>query len=121
MPDVYRFGSVEVHPAQRQVLVEGQAVVLGARAFDVLIALIEWRDRLVTKDELLDRVWPGLVVEENNLPVQISALRRTLGASSIATVPGLGYRFARVLNDVAAPAPHAGTGATSSPDRKSVV
>ncbi len=115
MPDPYRFGSVEVRPAQRQVLVQGQAVVLGARAFDVLIALIEWRDRLVTKDELLDRVWPGLEVEENNLQVQISALRRTLGASSIATVPGLGYRFARVLNDVAAPAPHAGCEATSSP------
>ena len=71
---------------------------LGARAFDVLQALIERRERLVTKDELLDLVWPGVVVEENNLQVQISTLRKVLGPQSIATVPGRGYRFTAALN-----------------------
>ena len=90
----YRFGSVEVRPVERKVLVEGREVVIGSRAFDVCIALIEHRDRLVTKDELLDLAWPGLVVEENNLQVQVSTLRKILGADVVATVPGRGYRFA---------------------------
>ncbi len=53
----------------------------------------------VGKAELLDLVWPGLVVEENNLQVQISALRKVLGPAAIATVPGRGYRFAVATND----------------------
>ncbi len=88
------FGRIEVRPAERVLRVDGQAVVMGARAFDVLLALIERRDRVVTKNELLDLAWPGLVVEENNLSVQISALRKALGAGSIATVTGRGYRLA---------------------------
>ena len=68
-------------------------MALGARALDVLLALVERRARLVTKEELLELAWPGLVVEENNLQVQISALRKILGAEAIATIPGLGYRF----------------------------
>jgi len=87
------FGSCEIRPAQRQLLVDGQPLTLGARAFDVLIALVERRERIVTKTELLDLAWPGLVVEENNLQVQISALRKALGASAISTVPGRGYQF----------------------------
>ncbi len=93
MAQSYRFGPVEVRPAERQLLVDGRPAVLGARAFDVLLALIDGRDRVVTKDELLDRVWPGLVVEENNLQVQVSTLRKILGAHSVATIPGRGYRF----------------------------
>ena len=89
----YRFGGVEVRPAERQIVVEGQPASVGARAFDVLMALIDRRDRVVTKDELLDIVWPGLVVEENNLQVQVSTLRKVLGARSVATIPGRGYRF----------------------------
>ena len=73
-------------------------MALGARAFGVLQALIEHRERTVTKDELLDRAWPGVVVEENNLQVQISTLRKLLGPQSIATIPGRGYRFAAVLD-----------------------
>ena len=92
-PDVFRFGRVEVRAPQRLVLVDGQPVPLGARALDVLFALIEGRDRVVAKNELLDQVWPGLVVEENNLQVQISALRKQLGRRAITTVPGRGYRF----------------------------
>ena len=93
MSTCYRFGRVEVRPAERQIVVEGQPASVGARAFDVLMALIDRRDRIVTKDELLDLVWPGLVVEENNLQVQVSTLRKVLGARSVATIPGRGYRF----------------------------
>jgi adenylate cyclase len=89
----YRFGRVEVIPASREARLDGVPVPLGARAFDLLVALIEHRDRVVPKQELLDRVWPGRVVEEANLQVQVSMLRKHLGAQAIATVPGRGYRF----------------------------
>jgi predicted ATPase/DNA-binding winged helix-turn-helix (wHTH) protein len=88
-----RFGRFELHPGSRHLLDAGAPAKLGARAFDVLLALAERRDRLVTKNELLDLAWPGLVVEENNLQVQISALRKLLGPHAIATIPGRGYRF----------------------------
>jgi predicted ATPase/DNA-binding winged helix-turn-helix (wHTH) protein len=92
------FGRFELRPASRELIADGQPTPLGARAFDVLQALIERRERLVTKNELLDLVWPGVVVEENNLQVQISTLRKVLGPQSIATVPGRGYRFTAALN-----------------------
>ncbi len=90
----HRFGRFEIRPAQRTLLVEGQAASLGGRAFDVLLALIERRDRVVASSELFELVWPGLVVEENNLRQQIAALRKVLGADSVLTIPGRGYRFA---------------------------
>ena len=93
----YRFGRFELHPATRQLLAEGQPAALGAKALDVLLVLIERRERLVTKDELLALAWPGVIVEENNLQVQISALRKLLGANMIATLPGRGYRFTAPL------------------------
>jgi len=99
----YRFGRVEVRPAERTLLVEGKAAHLGARAFDVLVALLDRRDRVVSKDELFDVVWPGLVVEENNLHVQISALRKLLGAEALATVAGRGFRFVAPVETVDAP------------------
>lgn len=92
-PAALVFGTVELRLAERVVLVDGQEVGLGSRGFDLLKALVTKRDRVVSKDELLDEVWPGLVVEENNLQVQISGLRRVLGARAISTVAGLGYRF----------------------------
>lgn len=87
------FGPVELRPQERRLLVNGQPQVLGARAFDLLLALALRRERVVTKSELLELVWPGIVVEESNLPVHVSALRKTLGAGAIATIPGRGYRF----------------------------
>lgn len=98
----HRFGRCEILSEQRQLLVNGQPVVLGARAFDLLLCLVELRDRVVGKDELMARVWPGLVVEENNLTVQISALRKLLGGDVIATVVGRGYRFTLPALDAAA-------------------
>jgi predicted ATPase/class 3 adenylate cyclase len=94
-----RFGNVELRPAERQLLLDGAPAHVGGRAFDVLVALIERRDRVVTKDELFALVWPGLVVEENNLQVHISALRKLLGAQAIVTMPGRGYRFALPVHD----------------------
>lgn len=78
---------------------DGQPTPLGGRAVELLMALAQRHGRLVTKAELLELVWPGLVVEENNLQVQISTLRKTLGAAAIATVPGRGYRFVLPLVD----------------------
>lgn len=95
--DPVRFGCFEVQPEARQLLVNGVPAKLGARAFDLLLALIERRDRVVSKDELLNLVWPGLIVEENNLQVHISALRKVLGSQAVATIPGRGYRFAAPL------------------------
>lgn len=100
----YRFANVELRPASRQLMVDGADAAVGARAFDLLVTLVEHRDRLLSKDELLDRVWPGLVVEENNLQVQVSTLRKLIGPKAIATVPGRGYRFVATLAEGAAPA-----------------
>ena len=80
------------------MLADGQPVAIGARAFDQLLAMVERRDRLVSKDEGLDLAWPGLVVEENNRQVQISALRKILGPGAIVTAPAIGYRFALELS-----------------------
>jgi len=98
----HRFGSFELQPDQRRLLVDGRPVAVGPRAFDVLLALVERPGQLVTKDELLDRVWPGLVVEANNLQVQISTLRKVLGPQAIATIPGHGYRWTLAVEDASA-------------------
>src|SRR5882672_12153820 len=70
-------------------------VELGGRAFDTLIALIDARGKVLGKDELMSRVWPDRVVEENNLPAQISVLRKVFGTDRhlIRTVAGRGYQF----------------------------
>ena len=88
-----RFGRFELQPSERRLLVDGESVPVGARAFDVLLALAERPDCLVSKRALMDLVWPGLVVQENNLAAQVSALRKVLGNDVIATIPGRGYRF----------------------------
>jgi predicted ATPase/DNA-binding winged helix-turn-helix (wHTH) protein len=102
------FGPFRLSRRRRSLATDAGPVALGARAFDLLTVLVDERGRLLSKHELLDRVWPGLVVEENNLHVQMVALRRALGAEQglIQTVPGRGYRFAGVLErqEVAAPA-----------------
>ena len=99
----YRCGAIVIDAGLRQVLVDGEPAKLGARAFDVLLALVERRGRVVGKRELLDLVWPKLVVEENNLQVQMVALRKLLGPQAIATIPGRGYRFVAPLEQIAAP------------------
>lgn len=95
----YFFDRIEVRPARRQVLANGQVAVLGSRAFDVLMTLIERRDRTVSKQELLDAVWSDSSVEEHNVVVQVGNLRRLFGAHTIATIPGRGYRFTATLDE----------------------
>ena len=90
----YRSGAIEIDAMQRRVLIDGVPAKLGARAFDVLLVLLERRERVVPKRELMDLVWPKLVVEEGNLLVHMVALRKLLGPHAIATIPGRGYRFA---------------------------
>jgi predicted ATPase/DNA-binding winged helix-turn-helix (wHTH) protein len=99
-----RFGSAEIRPGERQLLVDGKPAVLGSRAFDVLLALVERRERVVRKNELLDLVWPDTVVEENNLQSQVSQLRKLLGPQAIGTVPGRGYRFTATVDEGPSPA-----------------
>jgi DNA-binding winged helix-turn-helix (wHTH) protein len=99
------FGRFRVLLRQRQLLADGVAVELGTRAFDLLLVLVEADGSLVGKEELLSRVWPGIVVAEENLKVQVSALRKALGADRdvIRTEFGRGYRFTGVLcSDAAA-------------------
>jgi DNA-binding winged helix-turn-helix (wHTH) protein/TolB-like protein/Flp pilus assembly protein TadD len=92
------FGRFRLQPG-RQLLSDGEPVVLGAKPLNILSTLVEAGGDLVTKDELIERTWPGLVVEENTLQAHISAIRRVLGEDGrwIATVPGRGYRFAGPL------------------------
>jgi DNA-binding winged helix-turn-helix (wHTH) protein len=92
------FGPFHVVPSQRLLLEGDQPLRLGSRAFDILVALVERAGQLVSKDELRNIVWPGTFVEDGNLKVQVSALRRTLrdgecGNRYIATVAGRGYWF----------------------------
>src|ERR1700755_1372490 len=95
---LYEFGPFRLDPVKRRLLREGEPVPLTPKAFDTLLALVEQSGKTVEKDELMRRVWPGAVVEENNLNQNITALRKCLGDSRqesryIATIPGLGYRF----------------------------
>ncbi|HUN90784.1 MAG TPA: winged helix-turn-helix domain-containing protein [Burkholderiaceae bacterium] len=100
----FAFGRFELDAGRRELRADGKPVVLGARAFDLLLTLVERGGRLVSKNELFDLVWPGVVVEENNIEKQISTLRKVLGARAIATVPGRGYQFT-LLGEPAEPEP----------------
>ncbi len=100
----YRFADVEIRPTERLVLVGGQPAALQAKAFDLLLALVERRERVVSRAELYDTVWAGRVVEDNNLAVQVHALRKLLGERAVVTVPGRGYRFALAADDAPQPA-----------------
>ena len=95
---MYYFGRFSLISERRQLLSDGSPVSIGSRAFDLLVALIANRDRIVTKSELMALVWPNSVVEANNLTVNIAALRRVLRDAYheqqvLRTVPGRGYRF----------------------------
>ena len=120
METIHRFDRFEVRPLQRQLIVDGIPASLGARAFDVLLTLIDRQGQLVSKHELLDAVWPGLVVEENNLVVQVGTLRKLLGAQVIATIPGRGYRFTALADAQAAAVSSVGSvGAAARPSLRS--
>ena len=95
---VVSFGPFRLFPRQRLLLEGEEPLRLGSRALDILIALVERPGELVSKKELMTRIWPDTVVEEGNLKVHVSALRRALadgqaGHRYLATIPGRGYRF----------------------------
>ncbi len=95
---IYDFGPFRLDAHRRLLFREGVGVRLPAKAFEILFVLLEENGRLVEKDELLRRVWPDAVVEENNLTVNISALRKSLEETPgehryVVTVPGRGYQF----------------------------
>src|SRR5437660_7140232 len=98
------FGGFRVLLRQRQLVADSVPIELGTRALDLLLVLLEADGSLVTKDELLSRAWPGIVVAEENLKVQISALRRALGEDRdfIRTEFGRGYRFTAPVRSTAA-------------------
>ncbi len=109
------FGRFRLDLSQRQLARDGVPVPLGSRALDILCVLALAKGEVVSKDELMTRVWPGLIVEENNIQVHVSALRKALderksGQTHIVTVPGRGYRL------VGLKSPHSATdgGADSS-------
>jgi predicted ATPase/DNA-binding winged helix-turn-helix (wHTH) protein len=92
------FGSFRLLPSQRLLLEGDQPVRLGSRALDILAVLAGNAGRVIPKEELIARVWPGIFVQESNLKIQVSALRRAVGdgqgnARYIVTVPGRGYEF----------------------------
>jgi non-specific serine/threonine protein kinase len=89
----FRFGPFELEPDRRRLSKDCKTVPLRARTFDLLVALVDGAGLLLTKDELLSRVWPGVVVEEAALHVQISALRKVLGTGAITTVSRRGFQF----------------------------
>ena len=109
----WAFDEFQVMTGMRLLIAGGKPVPLTSKAFDTLVILIENRDRVVTKDELLSSVWPDVEVEEGNLTQQIFLLRKALGETAqqpryIVTIPGHGYRFTARVNaisdDFAAPA-----------------
>ncbi len=111
---------MQVLPHRREVLVDGQPLDVGSRAFDLLVTLIQARGSVVSKDDLIERVWPGRVVDENALQAHISTLRKALGAQRnlIRTVAGRGYQFIGELR-AAAPAAQPRPSATNLPERMS--
>jgi eukaryotic-like serine/threonine-protein kinase len=94
----YEFGPFRLDPVKRRLLRDGEPVLLTPKAFDTLLELVRQSGRSIEKDDLMKKVWPDAIVEENNLNQNISTLRKSLGDSRleshyIATIPGFGYRF----------------------------
>jgi predicted ATPase/DNA-binding winged helix-turn-helix (wHTH) protein len=100
-PAAIRFGPFELDLSAEELRRANTPVPLRARPMALLRVFVQRPGALITKDELLDAAWPGLVVEENNLQVQVSVLRKLLGASAIATVAGRGYRFTQPVESAA--------------------
>src|ERR1041384_5359695 len=100
----YEFGRFRLKIAERVLLREGELVPLTPKVFDILVTLVEHGGQVVSKDDLMKRVWPNTFVEEGNLTQNISLLRKALGETPggvqfIETVPRRGYRFVAETNE----------------------
>jgi predicted ATPase/DNA-binding winged helix-turn-helix (wHTH) protein len=120
MIGAFTFGPFRLLVEQRELLAHGVPVPLGQRAFDILLLLVSRYGQLVTKDELMAEVWPGIVVEENNIQVHVSTLRKVLAkaggdARYLVTVPGRGYRFVAPVDCISGAPPE--TRAPALPDQ----
>src|SRR5918912_4301807 len=98
----YRFGPFQLDIRERRLSRGCEPIPLRLKVFDTLVMLVENAGRLVTKQELLDTVWPETTVEENNLNHNVSVLRKALGEKAtgqqyIETIPRVGYRFAAAV------------------------
>ena len=110
----YEFGPFHLDPSERQLLRGGQVMPLTPKVFDTLLLFVENNNLLLTKDEMIGRLWPDSFVEESNLAQNVSMLRRALGEQSngkpyIETVPKRGYRFiaeVRLLAEELPPVAH---------------
>src|SRR5688572_23454294 len=104
LPVTYEFGPFCFEAARRVLLRDGAPLAVAPKALETLLALIEHRDRVITKDELLQRIWGETIVEEGGLARNISVLRKALGETPedhhyIVTVPGQGYRFVAEVHE----------------------
>jgi DNA-binding winged helix-turn-helix (wHTH) protein len=100
----YSFGPFRIDAQKRILFKDEDPVSLSPKAFDLLLALVENRGRVLVKDELMEKVWPDQIVEDANITVNMSALRKALGESPherlyIVTIPGRGYRFIADVNE----------------------
>ncbi|WP_170200686.1 ATP-binding protein [Ideonella azotifigens] len=123
-PSSYEFGKFLLVPERQALLESGTQVRIGGRAFEMLTVLVTCAGEVVSKRELLERVWPDTVVEESNLKVHMAALRRVLGddpsaARYVATVTGRGYRFIAEVTAHTSPAGRASS-STSTPRRSNL-
>src|SRR5262247_2819458 len=117
---VHHFGDCELDRELYQLRRRGRLVKLEPKVFDVLVHLLEHRDRVVTKAELLDALWPGEALSESVLPRAIAAARRAVGdtrskARVIETVHGRGYRFVAELRESAGAAAAGSSPAAAAP------
>jgi DNA-binding winged helix-turn-helix (wHTH) protein len=114
-PKIYEFGHFRLDTSNCRLLRRGQPIALRPKLYELLKVLVEHRGQVVEKDELINLVWPGLIVEDSNLTVSINALRRALGDNEyIETVNRRGYRFAMEVRVV--PATEEGQAALQLPD-----
>src|ERR1700686_4091348 len=102
---LYLFGSFRLDPAERLLFCDKQVVPLTPKAFDMLVFLVERSGHLLEKGELMRALWPGSFVEEGNLCVTVSLLRKVLGDDRghqkyIETVSKRGYRFGATVNQI---------------------
>src|SRR6476660_1933947 len=103
--EIYQFGPFTVDPVERVALRDGKPLILTPKVFDTLLCLVRKLGRVLTKEEILHEVWPDTFVEEVNLAVNISTLRKALGEGPqesryIATIPGRGYRFVAEVQEI---------------------